>query len=145
MSDLIRRDDAIDALSKAMPSLTTPDGCGQFDREIYVAQETFVDAMQIIHDMPSAEPEQKLDECCTDCKEYDQEKHCCHRWNRVIRTTVEEMKQQNRHGKWLNNRHSYWRFLCSECNGLVSRETKYCPECGAKMIKDDEQDNPAGS
>lgn len=31
---------------------------------------------------------------CTDCKEYDQEKHCCHRWSKVIRDTVEEMKQE---------------------------------------------------
>ena len=30
---------------------------------------------------------------CTDCREYDQEKHCCHRWSKVIRNTVEEMKQ----------------------------------------------------
>ena len=31
---------------------------------------------------------------CTDCKEYDQEKHCCHRWSKVIRDTVEEIKQE---------------------------------------------------
>jgi hypothetical protein len=31
---------------------------------------------------------------CTDCKEYDQEKHCCHRYSKVIRDTVEEMKQE---------------------------------------------------
>jgi hypothetical protein len=31
---------------------------------------------------------------CTTCKEYDQEKHCCHRWTKVIRNTVEEMKQE---------------------------------------------------
>ena len=31
---------------------------------------------------------------CTDCREYDQEKHCCHRWSKVIRNTVEEMKQE---------------------------------------------------
>lgn len=31
---------------------------------------------------------------CTDCKEYDQEKHCCHRWSKAIRNTVEEMKQE---------------------------------------------------
>ncbi len=31
---------------------------------------------------------------CTDCKEYDQEKHCCYRWSKVIRDTVEEMKQE---------------------------------------------------
>lgn len=31
---------------------------------------------------------------CTGCREYDQEKHCCHRWSKVIRDTVEEMKQE---------------------------------------------------
>lgn len=31
---------------------------------------------------------------CTSCREYDQEKHCCHRWSKVIRNTVEEMKQE---------------------------------------------------
>jgi len=40
---------------------------------------------------PSTEPEEF--EWCTDCKEYDQNKHCCHRWNKVIRETVEELKQ----------------------------------------------------
>ena len=31
---------------------------------------------------------------CTDCREYDQEKHCCHRWSKVIRNTVDEMEQE---------------------------------------------------
>lgn len=31
---------------------------------------------------------------CTDCREYDQEKHCCHRWSKAIRDTVEEIKQE---------------------------------------------------
>ena len=31
-------------------------------------------------------------EWCTDCKEYDQERHCCHRFTKVIRQTVAEMK-----------------------------------------------------
>ena len=55
MSDLIYRQAAIDALANAMPSLTTPDGCGEFDHEIQIADEAFVDAMQIIHDTPSAD------------------------------------------------------------------------------------------
>ena len=37
-------------------------------------------------------------EWCTDCKEYDQENHCCHRWTKVIRQTVEEMKNR---WKWI--------------------------------------------
>ena len=31
-------------------------------------------------------------EWCTDCKEYDQEQHCCHRFTKVIRQAFEEMK-----------------------------------------------------
>ena len=40
--------------------------------------------------LPSAQP--KFDEWCDDCKEYDKERHCCPRWNRVIRETVDDMK-----------------------------------------------------
>ena len=43
-----------------------------------------------INALPSAEEESF--EWCTDCKEYDQEAHCCHRWSKVIRKTVEEMQ-----------------------------------------------------
>ena len=31
-------------------------------------------------------------EWCNGCKEYDQEKHCCHRYSKVIRQAFEEMK-----------------------------------------------------
>lgn len=40
------------------------------------------------------EQESQTFKWCTDCKEYDQEQHCCHRWSKVIRDTVEEMKQE---------------------------------------------------
>ena len=40
-----------------------------------------------------AEPPYNPDEWCHDCKEYDQERHCCPRWNRVIRKTLEEIKK----------------------------------------------------
>ena len=46
----------------------------------------------------SAQPD--LDEWCTDCKEYDQEKHCCPRFNRVIRETVEEVRK-NAEQRWI--------------------------------------------
>ena len=64
-NDLISRQVAIDALSKAMPSLTTPDGCGELDHDIYIAQETVIDDMRIINDLPSAQPEIIR---CKDCK-----------------------------------------------------------------------------
>lgn len=32
------------------------------------------------------------DEWCDSCQEYDHDKHCCPRWNKVIKNTVEELK-----------------------------------------------------
>lgn len=37
-------------------------------------------------------------EWCHDCREYDQERHCCHRFTKTIRDTVEEIKAQ---GEWI--------------------------------------------
>ena len=48
--------------------------------------------------LPSAQPD--LDEWCTDCKEYNREKHCCPRWNRVIRETAEEVRK-NTEQRWI--------------------------------------------
>ena len=59
--DLISRQAAIDALAKEMPSLTTPDGSGKFDHGIQITDEAFVDCMQIINELPSAQPEQLVE------------------------------------------------------------------------------------
>ena len=48
----------------------------------------------LIDGIDTLEQEPQSFKWCTDCKEYDQEKHCCHRWSKVIRDTVEEMKQE---------------------------------------------------
>ena len=50
----------------------------------------------LLADVQEAEKEQEPQtfKWCTGCREYDQEKHCCHRWSKVIRDTVEEMKQE---------------------------------------------------
>lgn len=32
-------------------------------------------------------------EWCHDCKEYDQENHCCHRWNKCIRETISDNRE----------------------------------------------------
>ena len=87
------------------------------------------DMLQLIKQLPSAQPEitlesaidylhkigwmqehdrvlteyaqPDLDEWCTDCKEYDQKKHCCPRLNRVIRNTVEEIKDARTEQRWI--------------------------------------------
>lgn len=39
-----------------------------------------------------------------------------------------------RHGRWIDNKHTDTA-ICSECKGVFTDETNYCPRCGAKMDK----------
>ena len=63
------------------------------------------------------------DEWCTGCKEYDQQKHSCPRFCRVIRKTVEELKSEQpetcegcKHlGKWENEVEYGYSSPCTCC------------------------------
>lgn len=48
---------------------------------------------EIIDSLPSAN--EKSFEWCNGCKEYDQSAHCCHRWTKAIRNTVEELRNES--------------------------------------------------
>ena len=78
MKDPIERQAAIDAVTEY--------GNG---RAVYISVE---EAVRRIEQLPFAQP-YSLDEWCTDCKEYDQERHCCPRFNRVIRQTLSEQTE----------------------------------------------------
>ena len=43
--------------------------------------------------LPSVQP--NLDEWCNTCREYDHERHCCPRYNRVIREALKEVKKDD--------------------------------------------------
>ena len=47
--------------------------------------------------------EQQLEdnEWCLDCKEYDKEQHCCHRFTKVIRQAVEERRREWANDRWI--------------------------------------------
>ena len=94
--------------------------------------------------VPSAD---LVNEWCTDCKEYDQQQHCCHRFTKVIRQTMEELKQNAvpvKRGKWIHRGCGI--FACSKCGkdvglnvytGEKASETfKWCPHCGSRMDKE---------
>ena len=88
---------------------------------------------------PPAQPEQESFEWCHDCKEYDQEAHCCHRWTKAIRKTVDELKQSAQQGTWqqryitspTGGLHCVWE--CDGCGARVAERTKFCAECGRRM------------
>ena len=106
MDDLISRQAAIDAVMEFMPSLTTPDGCGQFDGEIFEAQEMFVDIGQALNDLPSAQPMRKKG-----------------KWKRV---SLDRYKH-------ISN-YAYKCTACGEWQTYGT--TEFCPRCGADMRGD---------
>ena len=121
MRDLISRQSAIDAL------------------EWKWAGKAAIDA---IKNLPSAEPD--FNEWCTDCKEYDQERHCCPRYNRVIREALDAVEKPKT-GKWIHDEPKdaieaifLARPKCSECGFEIAYETHFCPNCGADMRGEDD-------
>ena len=102
------------------------------------------------------EQEAQTFEWCHDCLEYNQDKHCCPRFNKVIRNTVEEMKQ-SKVGHWIYEKRKrlinetdegaeyvtdYW-CKCSKCGGDFGyRKMKdaFCKYCGAKMVESQESE-----
>ena len=93
MSDLIRREDVENTIQRLC------DLCGEEERTngVMCGACNLDNFIRVLNDIPSAELEDF--EWCHDCKEYDQEKHCCHRWTKVIRNTVEEIK--TKYWKWI--------------------------------------------
>ena len=84
--------------------------------------------------MPSAQP--GLNEWCTDCKEYNKEKHHCPRFNRVIREALKDAKPEHKPGHW----ETYIISMldgegckCSECGFEGVPYWDFCPNCGADM------------
>lgn len=96
--------------------------------------------------LPSAQPYPEEFEWCYDCKEYDQDSHCCHRWTKVIRQTVEEFKKaqtERKKGRWIRITQGAdpELYMCPFCHRtvesysveeLLSIRYPYC-HCGADM------------
>ena len=109
-----------------------------------------VQNIKAIMDLPSAQPEREDFEWCTDCKEYDQTAHCCHRWTKVIRQTVEEIKAEQPErprGEWLFEEYpdGYYHSECSVCKHWFVEDAflkpyNFCPNCGARMVKDGDEE-----
>ena len=82
------------------------------------------------------EPTEELHEWCDDCKEYDHDKHCCPRWNHVIKKTLDELKANWQTAKVNNADDPYGLGMygdCSECGAMVNENYAFCPNCGARL------------
>ena len=69
----------------------------ELDKIDYVPQCVYDRLEKALKQLPSVTPKQEynLNETCTDCKEYDHERHCCPRFNRVIQQTLKELKPES--------------------------------------------------
>ena len=72
--EYIRREDAVNALAKTMPTPATPDGAGEFDHEIHIADEAFADAIRIIESLEPADVVPVVR--CDNCKYYGSRRWC---------------------------------------------------------------------
>ena len=80
MDDLISRREAITELDK-MPTFKDGNNIEYIEKSCTKIK---------INALPTAQ--QKYDEWCYSCAEYNTERHSCPRWNRVIRQTVDDLK-----------------------------------------------------
>ena len=107
-----------------------------------IPSEEIIAKMFVAH-APTIEPAEEF-EWCTDCKEYDQEKHCCHRWSKQIRKTVAELEEyyKPKRGEWIRTERmgTFKLYDCSVCGIHIEAPWNFCPNCGADMRKgaDDE-------
>ena len=114
---------------------------------------TALELFGISEQLPSAQPEPHYDEWCDDCKEYDKERHCCPRWNRVIRRALKDAQPERKTGRWIYGEDNPGTgrdgWFCSECEhfemwdysaDMKSAELNlpnFCPNCGARMTEED--------
>ena len=80
----------------------------QFSRRQLVSEAIVMSILAL----KEVEKHKETFEWCAGCKEYDCEKHCCHRWCKVIRETVREIKET---------------LQIVDCQQCIHRNTDKCP------------------
>lgn len=142
-TDWISRQAAIDALWKALYEYEDKtekqfidseelDVADWIQHRIFVQNMSDIDRQTILG-LPSAQLD--LDEWCTDCKEYDQEHHCCPRWNRVIRQTLQDAQPEvaKRIVGMSRDGMTMW-YQCDMCNEPVDVKDAFCSGCGRRLM-----------
>jgi hypothetical protein len=99
--------------------------------------------VKAIEQLSSVRLDYDANEWCHDCKEYNHEKHCCPRYNKIIKKTIEEIKELYiGTAEWvLLDECSNSGYYCSYCRKKLVKEgwsdtvkkIKYCPNCGRRM------------
>lgn len=158
--DTISRAKAIEVLARMMPRSYTPDGSHPADEEIFKAQEIYVDCIETLEILPSAQPKTNYSEISNGSDTISRREAI----DAVLKLTyadeaygyadakdlVDSLEKlpsaqpERKTGRWIYEETQYKisSYRCSECGRHVLYETKsdvceaypYC-HCGAKMVK----------
>ena len=95
----------------------------------------------VIDNAPTVDPCYQTTSCL-DCDNYDKENHNCPRYCELIRDAIKSRPQ----GKWIKNVYSDggYNFTCTNCSKLYTDNTDFCPNCGAPMVRGDENEDNNG-
>lgn len=74
-----------------------------------------------------------------DCNIYDQVEEISNCTVQILRNSVTGKEsvgwKQNPPARWKQEKHGSWMYQhCSGCDYINEKKTKYCPECGSKMV-----------
>lgn len=95
-----------DAIKKQEYENLKIDGCLTVAEVIYaVISELDGTSLDGYKNAPTIKPERNYDEWCLDCKEYDHDRHCCPRFNRVIGSVMDEIKTDRKLEKIMKGKH----------------------------------------
>lgn len=61
-----------------------------YDSETFYKREAVSEAIKSVKEV---EDHHETFEWCSDCKEYDREHHCCHRWSKQIKKAIVDVKE----------------------------------------------------
>lgn len=125
--DLISRQAAIDSIRELEKS------SNGWDYDVLDADLTY----EVLMEVPAVQPNPEKDrqESKDYCAECDHVEMCS--WYPHDGCEFRETKTKQKTGQWISNRHTDT-VLCSECKKCYGDESKFCPNCGAKMKRESE-------
>ena len=80
--------------------------------------------------------------CCAHCWDAEKCKECL--FSKLSELAIEALKNQRKHGEWIERPNDHNHFMCSECGKpcdmvltasgfVVEQLSDFCPDCGADM------------
>ena len=161
MSDLISRQDAIDALYAEFEYVYcyncdhegNEEWCEDCHRKYMKWSASRNTIERVLNDLPSAQPElaQNLHTTCTDAISRQAAIEAIHEdadwlaaqgsdWqvermerDKSILKSLPSAEPERKKGKWLRSGNSIFPYECDQCGDTNERATPFCPHCGADM------------